>query len=757
MDPVLPAAKELAKNVDTLWVIFASALVFFMQAGFLLLESGLVRSKNSINVAIKNLLDYVVGTICFFLLGYGLMYGTSFNGWFGKDIFLLEGLSTGKEFAFFLFQVTFMGTAATIVSGAVAERIRFQAYLVCSLFVSLFIYPVFGHWAWGGGWLSQSGFHDFAGSSVVHSVGAWVSLAGVIVLGPRKDRFDSDGKPRELYGHNLPFSVLGTFILWFGWFGFNGGSTLSLTDSVPKIIVNTSLAACAGCSAAIIFDYITKGVPHVGGAINGVLAGLVAITAGCDVMSPASSLIIGLIAGILAEVAVWIMENFLKLDDVVSAFPVHGVGGIWGTLAVSLFAQEESLRSWNQWQAQLTGVAVCAIWSFSMGLILFFLMKFTISIRVSSEEEDRGLNESEHGAKTVWLDLMNAMKYVADSKDLRKRIDVDPGVESGAVAELFNRLLLSLTQIIGVVKENSDKIENESGNLESSTLAITKEIENQKEKTTLIRETSDILETSLKAVLDLVREERRRSSEMRRMSEEMSQGMKELQTDILTSDQISDSIQSIAFAGEKKLEKTVRSMQGLNGSAKKVEELVGILQKIAEQLGMLSINASIESARGGDKGFAVVAHQISVLSEKTASNAKQANMYLREIWETVDGSLQSLAETVESFKSILVKIPELSKTMKGAFDSVRDYSSRSDDLETSIQGVAEMSESVAADMEKRYSELNRMRDFFCEIEDGAVRIGSLLEDLQKMSLMLSGQTIRMHRVVDIFRIEPTTG
>lgn len=757
MDSVLPAAKELAKNVDTLWVIIASALVFFMQAGFLLLESGLVRSKNSINVAIKNLLDYVVGTICFFLIGYGFMYGTSLEGWIGKDLFLLEGLSTGKEFAFFLFQVTFMGTAATIVSGAVAERIRFQAYLVCSIFVSILIYPVFGHWAWGGGWLSKSGFHDFAGSSVVHSVGAWVSLAGVIVLGSRKDRFDSEGKPRELYGHNLPFSVLGTFILWFGWFGFNGGSTLSLTDAVPKIIVNTTLAACAGCISAILFDYITKGVPHVGGAINGVLAGLVAITAGCDVMSPGSSLLVGLIAGVLAEITAWIMENILKLDDVVSAFPVHGVGGIWGTLAVSVFAQDETLRGWSQWQAQLVGVSVCAVWSFSMGLILFFIMKFTISIRVTSEEEERGLNESEHGAKTVWLDLMNAMKYVADSKDLRKRIAVDPGVESGVVAELFNRLLLSLTQIIGVVKENSDKIENESELLENSTLTIAKEIEKQKDRTVLVRETSDIFESSLKAVLDLVREERGRSSEMRRMSEEMSQGMRELQTDILTSGQISDSIQSIAFTGEKTLERTVKSMQGLNGSAKKVEELVGILQKIAEQLGMLSINAAIESARGGDKGFAVVAEQISVLSEKTASNAKQANKYLKEIWETVNTSLQSLSETVDSFKEILTQIPELSKTMKDAFNSVRDYSTRSENLETSIQGVAHMSESVAGDMEKRYSELNKMRDFFCEIEDGAVRIGSLLEDLQKVSLMLSGQTIRMHRVVDIFQIEPNVG
>ncbi len=755
METILPAAKVLAKNVDILWVTFASALVFFMQAGFLLLESGLVRSKNSINVAIKNLLDYVVGMICFFLFGFGFMYGTSWGGWIGKDLFLLEGLESGKEFSFFLFQVTFMGTAATIVSGAVAERIRFQAYLVCSVFVSLIIYPVFGHWAWGAGWLAQSGFHDFAGSSVVHSIGAWVSLAGVIVLGARKDRFDGLGKPRELYGHNLPFSVLGTFILWFGWFGFNGGSTLALTDAVPKIIVNTSLAACAGCCSAIFFDYLVKGLPQVGGAINGVLGGLVAITAGCDVVTPSAALWIGLIAGVLVEFAVYAMENWLKLDDVVGAFPVHGIGGIWGTLAICIFAQDASLRSLAQWEAQLTGVAVCAVWAFSMGLVLFFLMKFTITIRVSSEDEEKGLNESEHGAKTVWLDLMNAMKYVADSKDLRKRIEVDRGMESGAVAELFNRLLLSLTQIISVVKENSDKIENESESLENSALAIIKEIEKQKERTENVRTISDLLESSLKAVLDLVQEERKRSGEMRIMSEEMSEGMLELEKDILSSGKITSSIQEIAFSGEKTLADTVKNMQGLNGSAKKVEEIVNILQKIAEQLGMLSINAAIESARGGDKGFAVVAEQISILSEKTSSNAKHAHKYLREIWETVNASLASLGATVESFKSILTKIPELASNMKHSFDSVRDYSSKSLELENSIQGVADMSESVAGDMEKRYDELKRMREFFCELEDGAVRIGTLLEDLQKMSLMLSGQTIRMHRVVDTFQIEAT--
>lgn len=236
----IPAAKELAKSADILWLVITAALVFFMQAGFLLLETGLVRSKNSINVAIKNMVDYIIGFICFFAVGFGFMFGSSVNGIVGHNLFFLDGLSTGKELAFFLFQVTFMGTAATIVSGAIAERVRSNAYVITSLVVSLLIYPIFGHWAWGGGWLAKMGFTDFAGSTVVHSIGAWVSLAGIIALGPRNDKF-TDGKPNYLPGHNLPIAMLGVFILWFGWFGFNGGSTLALNDTVPLILVNTSL------------------------------------------------------------------------------------------------------------------------------------------------------------------------------------------------------------------------------------------------------------------------------------------------------------------------------------------------------------------------------------------------------------------------------------------------------------------------------------------------------------------------------------
>jgi Amt family ammonium transporter len=551
MEESIPAAKYLAKNVNILWVIIASALVFFMQAGFLLLETGLVRSKNSINVAIKNLIDYVVGSFCFFVIGYGLMYGTSYKGFFGKNVFLLHGIETGQEFAFFLFQVTFMGTAATIVSGAVAERIKFNAYIICSAFVSLLIYPIFGHWTWGGGWLSQMGFIDFAGSTVVHSIGGWVSLAGVIVLGPRADRFDINGRPMNLYGHNLPLAVLGAFILWFGWFGFNGGSTLSLSDSIPKIIVNTCLAACGGGVTAIIFSYVLKGIPHVEGTINGVLGGLVAITASCDAVSPEMALVIGGIAGVLVEIFTYLMHYVFRLDDVVGAFPVHGICGIWGTVSVGIFNQDPGLRSWHQILIQLTGIGVACLWAFSLGLILFIILKMTIQIRVSAEDEERGLNESEHGSKTVWIDLMAKMSYIEKSKDLRGRIDIDRGTESGVVADLFNKLITSLSQIIGIVQDNSNRIQEESDQLDKSSHSINSKVTDQMDHYRIILERIHRTEESLKSVIDLVHKQEKSHGSTLAHTEDMNSGIVEVIQNVSSSNSVTNEIKFLAIEGKR--------------------------------------------------------------------------------------------------------------------------------------------------------------------------------------------------------------
>lgn len=388
----------LQTSGDAVWVITAAALVFFMQAGFALLESGLSRSKNTINVIMKNYLDLCLGTLSFWLIGYGLMFGSNVSGWFGSDHFMLSS-GAPNEYSFLLFQVMFAATAVTIASGAMAERTRFSAYLIGATIVCAIIYPVFGSWSWGSfysgsGWLAELGFIDFAGSTVVHSVGGWIALAGVIVLGPRLGRFDAHGKPREIPGHNLTLVALGGFVLWLGWFGFNAGSTLSATDSIGLIALNTHLSAAAGVAGAMLVVRIFGEKARMTVAVNGSIAGLVSITAGCASMTPDFALLTGFCGGIIMVLASRMMLLF-QLDDVVDAVSVHGFAGVWGTLAAGLF-QTGNLFSIEQTVIQLIGITACFFWVFPTSFVMFFVLDKIMVLRIDVSGEQRGLDYSEH-------------------------------------------------------------------------------------------------------------------------------------------------------------------------------------------------------------------------------------------------------------------------------------------------------------------------------------------------------------------------
>jgi Amt family ammonium transporter len=399
--------EELQSNINVVWTAVAAFLVFFMQAGFAMVESGFTRAKNSINILMKNLMDFSIGSISFFIVGFGLMFGAT-NGFFGTTDFALAGVdwaSADWNFTFLIFQTVFAGTAATIVSGAMAERTKFKAYLVYSVFICAFIYPVFGSWAWGGllnggGWLEEIGFVDFAGSTVVHSVGGWLALAGAIILGPRIGKYGPDGKARAIPGHNLTLAALGVFILWFGWFGFNPGSTTFGDGEIGRVAVTTNLAAAAGAIMAMVTSWLISKKPDVSMALNGALAGLVAITAGCYNVSGAGSLLIGAVAGIIVVLSVYLIDMVLKIDDPVGAVSVHGVCGAWGTLAVGLFSIDGGLfygGGLHQLGVQAAGVGVAFLWAFGLGLAMFYLVKKTVGLRVSREEELRGLDVGEHG------------------------------------------------------------------------------------------------------------------------------------------------------------------------------------------------------------------------------------------------------------------------------------------------------------------------------------------------------------------------
>jgi Amt family ammonium transporter len=389
---------QLKTEMDTVWVITAAALVFFMQAGFALLESGMSRSKNAVNVVMKNYMDVCIGSIIFWMIGYGLMFGDNATGFFGITHFFPQNL-TDMGYSFLLFQTMFAATAVTIASGAMAERTRYHGYLLGALLVSGIIYPVYGSWVWGSyyngqGWLAALGFIDFAGSTVVHSIGGWVALAGIIVLGPRLGKFSTSGKPRDMPGHNLTLVALGGLILWLGWFGFNGGSTVAADTSIGLIVLNTHLSAAAGAMGAIAMLLLTRQPVLLTQSINGSIGGLVGITAGVATMEPQYAMLTGFVAGMVVVAGARLLE-FLKLDDVVGAVSVHGFAGAWGTMAAGIFLKDNMFNI-EQILVQFIGVAAGFLWAFPLALLMYYVIDKVIGLRASSLDEQRGLDYSEH-------------------------------------------------------------------------------------------------------------------------------------------------------------------------------------------------------------------------------------------------------------------------------------------------------------------------------------------------------------------------
>lgn len=381
--------------VNTMWVLMAGVLVFLMQAGFALLETGMVRSKNAVNVMMKNYIDLCVGTLLFWLVGYGLMFGANPSGYYGTTLF---GLSSAPDWDYTLifFQIMFAATAATIVSGAMAERTNYIAYLIGTCGITAIIYPIFGSWAWNdGGWLKQMGFIDFAGSTVVHSVGGWCALAAIILLGPRLGRFSDKGETRSVPGHNLSFIPIGGFLLWFGWFGFNGGSTLAAGANIGHILLNTHMAGAAGAVGAILMSIVTRQPILLTSTINGSIAGLVAITAGCASMQVPYAILTGAIGGSMSVIGVMLLEK-MRLDDVVGAVSVHGLCGAWGTLAAGLFLTGNMFNP-QQIMVQLIGIGAAFAWVFVSAFIMYSLISAFFGLRVSALHEQRGLDITEHG------------------------------------------------------------------------------------------------------------------------------------------------------------------------------------------------------------------------------------------------------------------------------------------------------------------------------------------------------------------------
>ena len=395
-------AKDYVNGLDTLWVLLGAILVFWMQPGFALVEAGMTRAKNTANILMKNFCDFMCGSVLYWILGFSLMYGagSAFFGWQG--FFFIGSDSNVPAECTFVFQTVFCATAATIVSGSMAERTKFSMYLMYSILISAFIYPVEGHWSWGGGWLSEMGFHDFAGSTVVHLCGGALALAGAIVLGPRVGKYSRDGQSRAIPGHSLTLCALGVFCLWMGWFGFNPCSTVAATGyanavSMAHVFVTTNMAAAVGGLSALVYTWMVDGKPSLSMVCNGVLAGLVGITAGCDCVSIGASFIIGVVTSLLMCVSVNVLDKYCHIDDPVGAVSVHGVGGLVGTVLTGVFCDSAIDGVEATLGVQTLGAVVVGLFAFVCGIVLFTVLNRTFGLRVDRRIEEEGLDVYEHG------------------------------------------------------------------------------------------------------------------------------------------------------------------------------------------------------------------------------------------------------------------------------------------------------------------------------------------------------------------------
>ena len=446
----------LQANLDTFWLLICAILVFLMQSGFMCLESGLSRNKNSINVALKNVTDFGIAVVTFWAFGFALMYGTSVMGLFGNRFYFFTTHVAGYQ-TYFVFQAMFVATAATIISGAVAERLKFFSYVIITFVTSGFLYPIVGHWAWAFnfdnptekfGWLGKMGYIDFAGASVVHSVGGWVALSVLLIIGNRTGRF-REGAKKTFQGSNTPMAALGALILWFGWFGFNGGANGAMDLKVPLILINTFLSASFGLIFSSIMGIIILKKPEPLFMITGPLAGLVSITAGCAHVNPSEAILIGSIGGVVSGSTIILLEKF-KIDDVVSAIPVHLASGIWGTIAVAIFGNFEMMgiekTRFEQLTIQLIGIISIGSFCFFSSYIIFKIINLFFPLRVGKIEEELGLNISEHNASTDTHELLEVLTKQAKSEDYSMRAPQDPFTDSGIIGTQYNVLMDRLEQ-----------------------------------------------------------------------------------------------------------------------------------------------------------------------------------------------------------------------------------------------------------------------------------------------------------------------
>lgn len=775
--------EQIQTNLDHVWTMIAAALVFFMQAGFLLLEAGMVRSKNSINVAQKNIADMVLAIVIYGAIGYMIMFGTTQWGLIGfeTELFMFNEVEDWT-FTFFVFQVVFCGTAATIMSGAVAERMKFGGYLFVTVVIAALIYPVYGHWAWGNllhgdnaAYLADKGFIDFAGSTVVHSIGGWVALAGCLVLGARIGKFDKDGNPQPIIGHSPVLATTGVLILWIGWIGFNGGSTTAGTPDFAHIISNTVIAGAMGGTASMLVARYFDGMFKPDRSMNGILGGLVAITAGCDVLSTQGAVLVGVSGGLVQYFANHILEYKFKIDDAVGAVGVHGFAGAWGTIILAFIAPQEMLGDmsrFGQFLVQLEGVVVGFIWAFGLAYLAFKLLDiFTDGgIRVSEEHEMMGLNEAEHGTTLGTGELLRRMVDVSRGKaDLSFRLEEHRGDESGELAIAFNRVLANIQTLVGKVETEAVELSSTARDLAGVAEDLTSRADATHSGAQEMQELAGRSSRSVSEISDKLKNLQQEAAVIAESAESLStamtgaaDGTSTMEESIKAIDGVAAGARSVIGQARDQATAASQTVDRLSGAVAAISGVLEFIQEIAEQTNLLALNATIEAARAGEagKGFAVVANEVKGLASQTSKAVTEVNDTIDKVRLEAQEAVSVIGQIAAVTTTMGDSVEEISDAIARQSVATRDIAARVEEAKREGISVSDRVEAIVRDMHAATSlseeanqassdaatGMERVRDTAVESRDSAGKAAATAETVRAVSArlddLLSGLTDR---------------